>query len=510
MGAKDASCDFQCMALRRRLPGPHDVVIDIKYCGVCHSDLHTAAGHVETLLGKTMYPCVPGHEIAGIVASVGSRVTKFTVGDRVGVGCIVDSCLKCANCLQGRENYCSRDYIGTYQGRDDFGRAAVFPAKSRTLGGYSDNYVVHEHFVIKVPTEYPLECAGPVFCAGITMYSPLKRWGAGPGTRVGIVGLGGLGVMGVKLARALGCEVTVISRNLSKVSYARDDLCADRYIVSAASSASSAPVTNQQQQPHIRENISGSNKFVVLTKAEAKGTLDLILNTVPVFHDYTEYNGLLQLDQRKDDDTQRRIIGRQVILGLHEGLIAGYVMNTVTFGRSVVVHSAMGGIQETQECIDLCARPPAEFSQRKKSMSAKQNGASLTLSLCDDENASPSSSRDNCLADAQRKNMILPEIEIVSVAQLNSVFESLDRSNDKGIRYVLDIANTLPQQHRANSKPSAKGAPAISSVPTVQQTLGRPPAIQPTKSLSKPRGVLEAARLIFTPSSGVWYNKHKL
>src|SRR6202046_1085822 len=191
--------------ITRRDPGPHDVAIDIKFAGVCHSDIHT----VKAEWGTPKYPVVPGHEIAGVVAEVGSEVTKHKVGDHVGVGCMVNSCGQCSSCKAGLEQYCKPGATMTYGAIDKDG--------TPTHGGYSQAIVVNENFVLKIPDSIPLDAAAPLLCAGITLYSPLRHWKAGPGTRVAIIGLGGLGHVGVKLGAALGAEVTVLSQSLKKM-----------------------------------------------------------------------------------------------------------------------------------------------------------------------------------------------------------------------------------------------------------------------------------------------------
>ena len=199
-----AGAPFQRSTIERRDLAPNDVRIDIAFAGICHSDIHTARGE----WGQVPYPLVPGHEIAGTVAEVGPEVTKYAVGDRVGVGCFVDSCRECENCLAGEEQYCSKGETGTYAAIDKYGQP--------TAGGYSQQIVVDEEYVLGIPEGIGLDAAAPLLCAGITLYSPLKHWGAGPGTKVAIVGLGGLGHMGVKIAHALGAEVTVLSQSLKK------------------------------------------------------------------------------------------------------------------------------------------------------------------------------------------------------------------------------------------------------------------------------------------------------
>jgi uncharacterized zinc-type alcohol dehydrogenase-like protein len=191
-------------AFERRTPREHDVALDIKYCGICHSDIHQARDE----WGGSIFPMVPGHEITGVVRAIGDKVTKYKVGDQVGVGTFVDSCRTCPQCRQGLEQYCTAGLVLTYNSRDHDAQP--------TLGGYSDKIVVNEDYVLRIPENLPLDASAPLLCAGITLYSPLKHWGAGRGQKVAIVGLGGLGHMGVKLAHALGAEVTVLSQSLRK------------------------------------------------------------------------------------------------------------------------------------------------------------------------------------------------------------------------------------------------------------------------------------------------------
>src|ERR1700694_5707415 len=241
--------------ITRRDIGPFDVAFDIKFAGICHSDIHTVRGE----WGKPNYPVVPGHEIAGIVTAVGSEVTKYKVGDRVGVGCFVDSCRECSSCRAGLEQYCRVGMIGTYN--------AVGKDGTPTYGGYSGAIGVDESYVLRIPDSIPLDAAAPLLCAGITLYSPLRHWNAGPETRVAVVGLGGLGHMGVKLAVAMGAKVTVLSQSLKKM----EDgirLGASEYY------ATSDPET--------------------FTKLE--GSFDLILNTVSANLDLNAYMGLLDVD----------------------------------------------------------------------------------------------------------------------------------------------------------------------------------------------------------------------
>jgi uncharacterized zinc-type alcohol dehydrogenase-like protein len=288
--------------ITRRDVGPHDVAFDIHFSGICHSDIHTVRGE----WGRTTYPIVPGHEIAGVVTAVGAEVTKFEVGDRVGVGCFVDSCRECDNCRAGIEQYCTgTGMVGTYNavGRDG----------ERTQGGYSGAIVVDENYVLRVPDALPLEAAAPLLCAGITTFSPLRHWNAGPGSRVAVIGLGGLGHLAVKLAKAMRAEVTVLSQSLKKMEDGLR-LGADAYY------ATSDPET-----------------FTALA-----GSFDLILNTVSANIDLVAMLNLLRID------------GTLVELGLPEepmSVPAGALIG----GRRSISGSLIGGIAETQEMLDFCA-----------------------------------------------------------------------------------------------------------------------------------------------------------
>ncbi|KUI43746.1 alcohol dehydrogenase [Mycobacterium sp. IS-1590] len=299
--APSASEPLVKTTITRREVGPHDVAFDIHFAGICHSDIHT----VRDEWGRANYPVVPGHEIAGIVTEVGSEVTGFTVGDRVGVGCFVDSCRECAQCRAGEEQYCVKGMVGTYNaiGRDG----------EPTQGGYSGAIVVDENYVLRIPDSLPLDAAAPLLCAGITVYSPLRHWNAGPGTRVAVIGLGGLGHMGVKLAHAMGAHVTVLSQSLKKMEDGLR-LGADEYY------ATSDPET-----------------FTTL-----RGSFDLILNTVSANLNLGRYLGLLALD------------GTMVELGMPEqpmSVPAGALVS----GRRRLAGSLIGGIAETQEMLDFCA-----------------------------------------------------------------------------------------------------------------------------------------------------------
>lgn len=315
MACDDKTCDFRPKKMYRRAPRDEDVVIEMKYCGVCHTDLHTAMGHLS-LLGKTSFPCVPGHELAGVCIAVGSKVTKFKVGDKVGVGCMVDSCMECAACKRGEEQMCSKQ-VATYNDPPGKGgRSESFPAGTRTLGGYSTKMVVHESFAILIPVDFPLEYCGPVMCAGVTLYDPLVRYGAKPGSKVAVVGLGGLGIMGIKLAKAMGCIVTAVSSSKNKEQLAKD-IGAHAFINSEG--GKSVPIHQKRQ-------------------------FDLVLNTVPSEHDYTVYSALLNS------------AGKQIILGLNSALVGGFIVNAVTCGTSRIKGSGIGSIKATQDVINFCAK----------------------------------------------------------------------------------------------------------------------------------------------------------
>jgi len=292
---------LQPAVIERRDVRANDVLIEIKYAGICHSDIHTVRGD----WGPQPYPLVPGHEIVGIVAEVGPEVTRHRVGDRVGVGCMVNSCRECTNCRQGDEQYCLNGMVPTYAGIDRDGTV--------THGGYSTHVVVDADFVISVPDGIDLAAAAPLLCAGITTYSPLRRWGAGPGKKVAIVGLGGLGHMAVKTAHALGAEVTVLSQSLKK----QEDglrLGADHYC------ATSDPNTFEQ----------------------LAGRFDLIVNTVSASIDVDAYLGLLALD------------GTLINVGAPAEPLSLNVFSLIGARRSYA-GSMIGGIRETQEMLDFCA-----------------------------------------------------------------------------------------------------------------------------------------------------------
>jgi uncharacterized zinc-type alcohol dehydrogenase-like protein len=302
--AESANSKLAPMSFERREPRPDDVSIEIDYCGVCHTDIHLA----QNDWGVSQFPVVPGHEIIGRVTAVGPDVINYKVGDTVGVGCMVDSCRTCSSCESGLEQYCAEGMTGTYNGvaRHD---------GSITYGGYSDSVIVSERFVVRVPEKLDPAAAAPILCAGITTYSPLRHFGVKAGHKVGVVGMGGLGHMGVKFAKALGAEVTIFTRSESKVAEAKRQ-GADHVVIS----------TDSKQM-----------------KAAAE-TYDFMLDTVPVQHDLNPYLNCLKVD------------GTHIIVGLLEpiedpALQAG----SLVFKRRVLAGSLIGGMPETQEVLDFCA-----------------------------------------------------------------------------------------------------------------------------------------------------------
>ncbi|MFI1439344.1 NAD(P)-dependent alcohol dehydrogenase [Streptomyces fructofermentans] len=299
--APAAKAPLERTTIERRAVRENDVLIEIKFAGICHSDIHQA----REGWGEALFPMVPGHEIAGVVTEVGPAVTKFAVGDRVGVGCMVDSCRVCENCAAGLEQYCTDGNTGTYNALDRNGEP--------TYGGYSTHIVVDEAFTVRIPDGLALDEAAPLLCAGITTYSPLRHWNAGPGKKVAILGMGGLGHMGVKIAHALGAEVTVLSQSLRK----RDDglkLGADHYY------ATSDPETF----------------------TELRGTFDLILSTVSAPLDLDAHLSLLRSD------------GAFVNVGAPEEPVSLNLFSVIG-GRKTLAGSGIGGIEETQEMLDFCA-----------------------------------------------------------------------------------------------------------------------------------------------------------
>lgn len=325
--------------IQRRATGAHDVRIDILYCGICHSDLHTARGEWE----GSLFPAVPGHEIVGLVSEVGSSVTRFQVGDRVGVGCLVDSCRSCPSCGEGLEQYCEVGSTGTYNGADKH-------LGGHTFGGYSKAIVVDENFVLRIPEGMALDATAPLLCAGITTYSPLKHWGAGPGKQVAIVGLGGLGHMGVKIARAMRAEVTVLSQSLKKQADA-ERLGAHHF--------------HATQDPD--------------TFTKLAGRFDLILNTVSAPLPLDAYMSTLKRD------------GTMVMLGAAPEP-QGVASFSLIFGRRRLAGSLIGGIPETQEMLDFCA-----------------------------------------------KHGLVSDIEVIRADQINEAYERMLKSDVK-YRFVIDLA----------------------------------------------------------------------
>ncbi len=300
--ATDASKPLTPFTFERREPNDDDVVIDIKYAGICHSDIHTVRNEWK----NAVYPIVPGHEIAGVVRAVGSKVTRFKVGDHVGVGCFVDSCVGCATRDVDNEQYMP-GLVQTYNSVERDGKTA-------TQGGYSDHIVVREDYVLAIPENLPLDASAPLLCAGITLYSPLHHWNAGPGKKVAIVGMGGLGHMGVKIGSAMGAEITVLSQTLSK----KEDglkLGAKEYF--ATSDAS--------------------------TFEKLAGTFDLILCTVSAEIDWNAYLNLLKVN------------GTMVLLGVPEHAIPVHAFSVIPARRSLA-GSMIGSIKETQEMLDFCGK----------------------------------------------------------------------------------------------------------------------------------------------------------
>ncbi|AHV95379.1 NAD(P)-dependent alcohol dehydrogenase [Paenibacillus sabinae] len=301
LSVSSAKAPFEKTTIERRALRPHDILIDIQFSGICHSDIHSAFDE----WGGGIFPMVPGHEIAGVVSAVGTEVIKFAVGDRVGVGCFVDSCGECEYCLKGEEQYCTKGFVATYNSLDYDGNP--------TYGGYSQQIVVTERFVVRIPDSLELNVASPLLCAGITTYSPLKHWNAGPGKKVAIVGMGGLGHLAIQYAHAMGAEVTVLSRSIGKKEEALS-FGADHYF------ATSDPATFKTL----------ANQF------------DLILNTVSANLDVDAYLSLLRID------------GTLVNVGA-PAEPDKYQVFSLIMGRRSIAGSLVGGIQETQEMLDFSA-----------------------------------------------------------------------------------------------------------------------------------------------------------
>ena len=300
--ANEAKAALTPFSFERRDLLDHDVMIDILYCGICHTDIH----QVKNEWGLSTYPMVPGHEIVGKVSEIGSQVTRFKVGNKVGIGCFVDSCRNCDACHRGLEQHC-KSVIYTYNGIEKDG-------KTPTQGGYSNKIIVDENYVLNMPDNLPTESAAPLLCAGITLYSPLKKWKAGPEKKVAIIGLGGLGHIGVKIAHALGAEVTVLSHSLKKQQDARK-MGADNFY------ATSDPKTFEKLQ----------------------GYFDIIINTVSTDLNLTQYLNLLRLE------------GTMVIVGAPEKDVQLNAHSLISSRRNLA-GSLIGGIQETQEMLDFCSR----------------------------------------------------------------------------------------------------------------------------------------------------------
>ncbi|MCY8473169.1 MULTISPECIES: NAD(P)-dependent alcohol dehydrogenase [Bacillus] len=302
LSVPNAKAKFEQTTIERRELRPHDVLIDIKFSGICHSDIHSAFNE----WGGGIFPMVPGHEIAGVVEAVGAEVTKFAVGDRVGVGCFVDSCGECEYCLSGEEQFCTKGVVQTYNSLDYDGNP--------TYGGYSQKIVVTDRFVVRIPDSLEMDVASPLLCAGITTYSPLKHWNVGPGKKVAIVGVGGLGHLAIQFAHALGAEVTVLSRSMNKKEEALE-LGADHYYATS----------NQA------------------TFTELAGRFDVILNTVSANLDVDAYLSMLRID------------GTLVNVGA-PAEPDKYSVFSLIMGRRSLAGSLVGGIPETQEMLDFAAQ----------------------------------------------------------------------------------------------------------------------------------------------------------
>ena len=301
--AKDKDADLKEMTIERREVKPKDVKIKITYCGVCHSDIHTVRNDWK----NAKYPVVPGHEIIGRVIEVGSEVSNFKKDDLVGVGCMVDSCRSCDACEKDLEQFCEKGMVGTYNGKDKH-------LGGHTFGGYSEEIVVDEHFVLSIPENLDEKAVAPLLCAGITTYSPLSHWGVKEGDMVGVIGLGGLGHMGIKFASAMGAEVVMITTSPDKAEDAKK-LGADAVLISK---------NDEEMSKH-------------------QASFDFLLNTVPVTHDVNPYLNLLKRD------------GTMVMVGAIEPLESIHGGNLI-MGRKRVAGSLIGGIKETQEMLDFCGK----------------------------------------------------------------------------------------------------------------------------------------------------------
>jgi alcohol dehydrogenase (NADP+) len=301
--AQQAKGPLSPYSFERREPRDYDVVIDIQFCGICHTDIH----QIRNEWGGSSFPMVPGHEIIGTVSGIGSKVKRYKLGDRVGVGCFVDSCRKCEPCRKGLEQYCNEGPTLTYNAIEKDG-------KTPTQGGYSEKIVVDENYILSIPDNLPSDRAAPLLCAGITMYSPLVHWKAGPGKKVGIIGLGGLGHIGIRIADALGAEVTVLSHSPKKQEDGKR-MGADNFY------ATSDPETFKK----------------------LKGYFDLIINTLSIEIDWDQYLNLLALD------------GTMVAVGIPEKKTPLGIAALLSARRSIAA-SVIGGIKETQEMLDFCSK----------------------------------------------------------------------------------------------------------------------------------------------------------
>jgi len=393
LACEDNTCDFKVTEMRRRPVGDLDVLIEVLYCGVCHSDLTNAAAHLP---GQMQYPMVPGHEAVGKVTKVGPGVTKVKAGDHVGVGNLVDSCQTCSSCVDSSEQWCSKA-VNTFNGVDWSGRAATGGNVPYTLGGFSTQMVVTESFVIKIPPSYPLEYAGPVMCAGTTVYAPLKEAGVGPGTSVAVVGLGGLGVMAIKLAKALGCTVIAISRGEAKHALAMR-VGADTYV----------PSSDAEQM------------------AAVAGTIDLVLNFIPANHDPAVYTKLLTPT------------GQQVHVGLHAAAITAGSVNFLLPGRTRERFSFIGGISTTQEVMDLAAsanirteidlRPAGDINRIFEALDASnETGARYVIDIAGTLTPTSSTSPSTTLAIHPPAEALLQDVASGIASKLSEFVDSSAR-----------------------------------------------------------------------------------
>lgn len=338
--AQTATAPLGPHTIERREPGPMDVQINVAYCGVCHSDLHTARNEWG---GTTVYPCVPGHEVVGHVTKVGAKVTKFKEGDVVGVGCMVDSCHTCSNCKDDLEQFCEKGATFTYNSPDPH-------LNSTTYGGYSAQIVVDEKFVLKVPKGLELSAVAPLLCAGITTYSPLRHWKVSKGMKVGIVGLGGLGHMGLKFAHAFGAHTVLFTTSANKIEDAKR-LGADEVVISKDADA----------------------------MAKQAGTFDFILNTVAAPHNLDPFIDALKRD------------GTMCLVGAPSEPHPSPQVFGLIFGRKSIAGSLIGGIKETQEMLDFCA-----------------------------------------------KNNIVSDVEVIPMQKINEAYERMLKSDVK-YRFVIDM-----------------------------------------------------------------------